>query len=532
MKVLLTIALMLFAGLTVSAQGSWTKNFHQADALKGMSAYYSYYYNVPGVGSLVCWDWEKSDIRFITEKGMFREMAYNTGFGNFRAVKATVGIYKNDGELQEKFDIYMNVEDNSMKKQVYVKDGISLRGDRKNALKVKKALRDNGVYVRVICSLINMPDFDLKITPYNEQVLPSTGKAKRPAASTEITQEVINPIQFFDGNDYSTPDEVMSAANNKNLKITTLNKGEKFVALAIEGQKFMLAKVQLTNGKVGWVYPAQIPNRLAFLPLLPFRDEFLPNIDSKAVAPGMTKEEVFIVTGNYISQENKSYKSFGDYINFQHSRDGYMNFYKNSLYLASSCNGAFWYKSQVNFKLVNVSRNETIMDDSIRVDASTNYSDDLLFISWNFQRNYANFALKNNATSSIKIIWDDMAFVGLDGKSMRIIHKGIKYDDKTSPQAPSVVSRNSKIIDYIIPSDRIYYNQSLSKWSAFPFVSDVLYSPDDETSQHPDGEKIQILFPVIINEKRYEYQFVFEIDNIKFSLMNSDYNNRTADVLQ
>ncbi len=41
-----------------------------------------------------------------------------------------------------------------------------------------------------------------------------------------------------------------------------------------------------------------------------------------------------------------------------------------------------------------------------------------------------------------------------------------------------------------------------------------MFSPEDETTQHARGKKIKILLPIIVNEKRYEYQFVFEINNI------------------
>ena len=161
------------------------------------------------------------------------------------------------------------------------------------------------------------------------------------------------------------------------------------------------------------------------------------------------------------------------------------------------------------------------------------YKDELLNIAWSIDRNKVNFNLKNNASSSIKILWDDMAFVGLNYDSHRVIHKGIKYSEKEKEQAPSIVARNTELHDLLIPSDNIYYKKSWEKWSARPFVDDFLYSPEDEASQRPDGKKIQVLLPIIVNEKRYEYQFVFEIEKISFYLMNSDYKNssRASDEL-
>lgn len=404
MKKLLIIVSLLLVCMIAGAQGRWEVVHNEADPMKGEVERDVYIYRADNVGSLVVWDWSKADFRLITNNGLFNTWVSSGSV--FAPVK--VGFYNDNGELEKMYTVNLVPETNSMKKRLVTSDFYI--GGRSDIKKIVSRLKSGKGYVRIIASRYNESDFDIKITPFDKQKIPgvektlNTDKAYRPSTSDEITQVATSTIQFYDGNDYSTPDDVMSAANNKTLKMTPLNQGEKFVVLGIEGQKFVLAKVQLSNGKVGWVYPPQVPNKLAFLPLLSFRDEFLSNIDSKSVAPGMTKEEVFIVTGNYISPEAKSYKLIGDYISFQHKSDGFMFFYNNSLYFASSCKGGFWYRANNTYKLVSVSRNESIMDDSISGDALTNYRDDLLYISWNFQRNYANFAMTNNATSSIKII--------------------------------------------------------------------------------------------------------------------------------
>lgn len=532
MKKLLTIVLMLLAGLTANAQGKWEVVHNEADPMKGEVERDVYIYRVDNVGSVVVWDWSKADFRLITNNGLFNTWA--TSSSVFAPVK--VGFYDDNGELEKMLTINLVPEANSMKKRLVTSDFYF--GGRSDIKKIITRMKSGKGYVRIIASRYNESDYDIKITPFDKQDLPSVGKALstekayRPSTSDEITQVATTTIQFYDSNDYGTPDDVMSAANSKTLKMKPLNQGEKFVVLGMEGEKFMLAKVQLSNGEIGWVYPPQVPNRLAFLPLLPFRDKYIQNIDSRTVSPGMTKEEVFIVTGSYVSPENTQTKVYGDYIYYQSKNEGTMYFYKNSLYFASQLNGSFWYRTDNSYKLVNVGRNESTMNDGIVSDASLKYRDDLLHISWNFQRSFVNFSIQNNATSSLKIIWDDMTFVGLDNKSKRVIHKGVKYDDKDKPQAPSVVMSNSSLTDLLIPSSNIYYSRLLGKWSAHALVNDISFSPEDESTQHASGNKIQILLPVIVNEKRYEYQFVFEIDNTIFSIINSEFDNRTTDVLQ
>ena len=516
MKKLLTIALLMLAGLTASAQeGTWSTGMNEADELKGTLGGPYYRYDVEGIGSFILWDWEDWNFKIITDKGKFEDtFAPNTG--NYY-VMISMGLYTPDGHLTDIFENSLAIHRDG--KSAWInKNWMYKTSHKKMIKKMFHALKSGEGYVRIVCKRKDMSDFDLKITKYDIDEKNST-------AYKEFTQVVSRSIPFCDMSDYSTPDEIIIAVNNNNLKCTTLKRGERFKVLSIDKQS-MYAKVQLPNGKIGWVYSQSVPNTKDFLPHLPFREKFLPNIETLAVAPGMTREEFFIVTGIYPKTSDESYSAFGNYVIY-HFIDAYFMFYKNSLYFASSCKGAFWYRSFVNYKLVNVSRNESVMDNNISSDVTTSYKDELISILWKIDRNKINFNVKNNASGSIKILWDDMVFVGLNNDSHRIIHKGIKYSEKEKEQAPSIIARNTELNDAIIPADNIYFKESWERWCAHPFVNDFLYSPEDEASQRPDGKKIQVLLPIIISEKRYEYQFVFEIDNISFSLMNFDYNDRS-----
>ena len=519
MKKLLTFVLLL-AWLTSSAQGTWSTGMNEADELKGFLGGPYYRYDVEGVGSFILWDWEDWKFRIITDKGLFDSRISSSG--NYY-VSISMGLYSPDGKLTDTFENSIEVDNTSRNTATINKNWMYFPGDRKKIKKMIRAIKSGEGVVRIVCKRNDTSDFDLRITKYDITEENST-------AYKEFTQVLNRSTQLYDENDYSTPDDVVTASRNNTLKFTTLKKGERFKVLSIAGQQLMLAKVQLPNGRIGWIYPLHVPNKKDFLPYLPFRDKYLPNIETGAVAPGMTREEVFIITGNYLSPEDKSYKAFGDYIWYNFTNANYL-FYKNSLYFATNCSGAFYYQSFVDYKLADVNRNESVLDNNIS--SSTDYKDELLSVSWSIDRNKVNFSVKNNATGSIKILWDDMAFVGINGESHRVIHKGIKYSEKEKEQAPSIIARNAELHDLIIPADKIYYQKSWEKWSAYPFVDDFLYSPEDESTKHPNGKKIQVLLPVIVSEKRYEYLFEFEIESIKYGLMNSDYyrSSRVADEL-
>ena len=517
MKKLLAIALLLFAGLTASAQGTWSTGMNEADELKGFLGGPYYRYDVEGMGAFVLWDWEDWKFRILTDKGTFYVQSGSVG----KYVSYTMGLYTLDGQLTDKLENWIEADNTSYNTATINTNWWYTHSPKKKIKKMLQALKSGEGYVRIICKRNNMQDFDLKITKYDIPEEYST-------AYKEYTQVFKHSVYLYD---YDSPDEIVAAQKNKeNLKYSILKKGERFKVVSAD-RPTMSAKIQLPNGKVGWIYAPFVPNKKDLIPYFPFRDKFLPNIETGTVAPGMTREEVLIVTDNYLRPGDKSYKAFGDYIWYNYTNANYL-FYKNSLYFATNCHGAFYYQGYAYYKLSNVSRNESVMDNNIG--SSANYKDELLSVTWSIDRNKVNFSIKNNATSSIKIPWDDMAFVGLNGESHRVIHKGIKYSEKEKEQAPSIVARNAEWHDLIIPTDKIYYQKSWEKWSAYPFVDDFLYSPEDESTKQPNGKKIQVLLPVIINEKRYEYQFMFEIENIRFSLMNFDYykSSRVADELR
>lgn len=510
--------LLLLMGLTANAQGTWSTGMNEADELKGLLGGPYYRYDVEGMGSFVLWDWDDWKFRIITDKGAFYVQSGSVG----RYVSYSMGLYTLDGQLTDKLENWIEIDNTKNNTATINTNWWYTHSPKKKIKKMLQALKTGEGYVRIVCKRYNMQDFDLKVTKYDITEENST-------AYKEFPQVFNSATIFCDVNDYSTLEEVAEASKNKTLKSSTLKKGERFKVLSLDVPS-MSAKIQLPDGKTGWVYALQVPNQRDFLPYVQFRDKYQPNLETNSIAPGMTREEVYIITGNYLRPGSKSYKAFGEYVWYNYTDGNYL-FYKNSLYFATNCKGAFYYQAFPSYKLVSVSRNESIMDNNIS--SSSIYKDELLSISWIIDRNKANFTIKNNASGSIKVPWDDMAFVGLNGESHRVIHKGIKYSEKEKEQAPSIVARSAELHDLIIPADKIYFQKSWEKWSAYPFVDDYLYSPEDELTKHPNGKKIQVLLPVIINEKRYEYQFVFEIDSIRYGLMNFDYykGNRVADEL-
>lgn len=159
MKRLLTIALMLLAGLTASAQGEWAVSHRDADPMKNQDERDVYIYASGGC-RLVIWDWDKADFRLISDNARFR-YTYTRGM---KIVPVKVGLFDENEKMENMQTIELIVEDNSNGKWVTTAQRY-IEG-RKHIREVMKRLRSGKGYVRFLGELFGGKDFDMKVIPF------------------------------------------------------------------------------------------------------------------------------------------------------------------------------------------------------------------------------------------------------------------------------------------------------------------------------------------------------------------------------
>ena len=116
------------------------------------------------------------------------------------------------------------------------------------------------------------------------------------------------------------------------------------------------------------------------------------------------------------------------------------------------------------------------------------------------------FELENVSDSTIKVIWNEVTFVSPDKTTSRVIHKGIKFINSGESMPPSTIPTNSKLIDNVSPSDNVYWNDEYSSWSQEPIA---------KVNKDYYKEKISIILPLKIGEKKKDYRFDLEVLIIK-----------------
>ena len=181
--------------------------------------------------------------------------------------------------------------------------------------------------------------------------------------------------------------------------------------------------------------------------------------------------------------------------------------------------------------------------DTISQKSEYNYSfeDDNIKILWIATSRNISFYLQNKTDHSIKIPWDEAAYVDENGFSHRVMHSGIKYIDKDKTMPPTVIVRKGFIKDIVFPTDYVYYDEGNRSYISDPSswekkvllldyrsqygesnVSQEDYSRDDSLAFEKFnkevklniGKNYQVLLPLQIKDEINEYIFIFNFDDV------------------
>lgn len=159
------------------------------------------------------------------------------------------------------------------------------------------------------------------------------------------------------------------------------------------------------------------------------------------------------------------------------------------------------------------------------------FEDELMRINWDVNVTSISFSLQNKTEHSIKIPWDEAAYVDERGRSHRVLHGGVSYANRGQSMPPSVVTRMGIFEDTVFPADYIYWDEG-SRNRAGNWKEKSLFSPYldisctylkgvyssfkdfDKAAKSNIGKSVQVLLPVQIEDTVNEYIFTFKIEDV------------------
>lgn len=115
------------------------------------------------------------------------------------------------------------------------------------------------------------------------------------------------------------------------------------------------------------------------------------------------------------------------------------------------------------------------------------------------------FTIKNTGADPISVLWDECAYVGIDGQSSRVMHSGIRYMERDAPQAPSMIAPGSMLTDEMTPTANVYFiSGEYGGWRVKPLFG---YVPAEQIN----GRKAGIYLTLKIGETKKAQQYLFSI---------------------
>lgn len=141
------------------------------------------------------------------------------------------------------------------------------------------------------------------------------------------------------------------------------------------------------------------------------------------------------------------------------------------------------------------------------------YNDSIIDITIFGNKEQFSFILKNISPHSLKVIWNEAAFVGIDGATSKIMHVGTKYSEREGDQPPTTIIRGAKIEDVATPTANVYYEEGtyLSYLGKYVGNGWKTRSMLPVTYKGKEAGEIRLMLPIQIKDVVNEYTFIFRV---------------------
>ena len=163
MKKLLIIALIM-VGMTANAQGIWSMYELQADELIGEPGGKYIKFTNDTIGSVTIREGDDFWMQVESSNGNFYGIYDPNSVG---IVQMLFGLYDGNGNLLVKYDGKIHGTEHTNFRSVWIDKDWAYFGQKPVLKKIIAGMKSGSGYARLVIHRVNMPDFDLKITPYN-----------------------------------------------------------------------------------------------------------------------------------------------------------------------------------------------------------------------------------------------------------------------------------------------------------------------------------------------------------------------------
>jgi hypothetical protein len=157
-------------------------------------------------------------------------------------------------------------------------------------------------------------------------------------------------------------------------------------------------------------------------------------------------------------------------------------------------------------------------------DTTLTYEDDKMKFDFTIGNKEIDFVAKNKSDQPVRIYWDEASLV-MYGTAEKIMHKGIKYNERNSSMPPTTIPSNASIEDLVVPTSKVYYREGYygtyvstpGGWETndlFP-TQDLKSDKVKSVINNSKGTDFSLYLPIkTVDGKEFGYSFVFKIRDV------------------
>lgn len=188
-----------------------------------------------------------------------------------------------------------------------------------------------------------------------------------------------------------------------------------------------------------------------------------------------------------------------------------------AVFLLAGC-ASNTYLSVYKMRLSAVDRQERGNATATSIPVAENAFDDgAIRVKWTASNREMSLSVANLTEQVVKIVWDEATFVGSDGTSLRLVHRGTASPaDAEFSHLPSVIPRGGKIDDSVYPADLIYHSKE-DGWVRRPLVVEAQARTPEEAMRlgnQKRGQTLRVFLLIEVNGKPVEYISTFTVDGV------------------
>ena len=128
---------------------------------------------------------------------------------------------------------------------------------------------------------------------------------------------------------------------------------------------------------------------------------------------------------------------------------------------------------------------------STNSDATLNFNDKYIELKLDASTIMIEFSLTNKSDKEIILDWENVRFIGLDGKGDKVMHSGLRFSQRLDTHMPNSIAPHTTLHDFMSPATGVL----------FVYPAEV---------ENPTNKKVKVKMPIIIEGKRKEYIFTFD----------------------